>query len=135
MATVNDLVAQVKSKWQALGWDTTVDWSDREKPISGSSRALVRAVSSSVVTQGSQLSLQLVEIELTLARKRGPLETYADVRSVMHTAMRIAADPVEWSNLAAVRSSPVPQVEPENDHEKVGGVLTFAVRAQLALEV
>jgi hypothetical protein len=64
MATVADLVSQVKAFAAGLGFDSAPDWADRPQPVTGT-RALVRVVSTSEVAPGSNSTVRLVELELT----------------------------------------------------------------------
>lgn len=134
MSVPEDLVANVKGWWQGLGYDVSVDWEDRDQPMVGTSRVLAHVLSTSEVALGGNSSIRLVEIELTVARRRAPLETYAAVRATMHSAMIQAASVSAWVALSSVRASPLPDVEPSRNLEKVAGVLVFAVRANVALE-
>ncbi len=133
MATVADLVAHVKSFATSLGFDSSPDWAERPQPIS-TTRALVRVVSTSEVALGSNSTLRIVEIELTLALRLVAPTAYSTHLATMHTAMVASTDVDSWANLASVRASPLPEVETERELEKVGQVLAFAIRAQVALE-
>lgn len=133
MATVADLVANVKALAAGLGFDSVPDWADREQPIA-STRALVRIASTSEVALGSNSTVRLVEVELTLALRMAAPTSTATWLAAMHATMVSSTDVDAWANLAAVRASPLPEVETERELEKVGQVLVFAVRAQVALE-
>ena len=133
MATVADLVSQVKAFAAGLGFDSAPDWADRPQPVTGT-RALVRVVSTSEVAPGSNSTVRLVELELTFALRMSAPTTYATWLGVMHAVMVSSTDVDSWANLAAVRASPLPEVDTERELEKVGQVLVFAVRAQVALE-
>lgn len=134
MATIDDLADQVAAWLTSLGFDSTRLWADRPTPISGQTRGFARVTSSSEVQLGSNGSLRIVELEVTFARKRGTIESYATVLDGMHIALANATKVSEWVNLAAVRQSPLPEIEIERDLEKVGAVLVFSIRAQVALE-
>lgn len=133
MATLADLLAQTKTWATGLGYDTSREWADREQPFAGG-RAFVRIVSASQVVTGSNQTVALAEVEVTFARRLGPTQSYADLLAAIQPTMAFATLPLQWSGLAAVRTSPVPEIEFERELEKVGQVLVFAVRAQVALE-
>lgn len=133
MATVADLVADVKAFATSLGFDSTPDWADRPQPLT-TSRALVRVVSTSEVALGSNSTVRLVEVELTLALRMTSLAARSVWIAAMHLAMVSSTDVDAWANLASVRASPLPELETERELEQVGQVLVFAIRAQLALE-
>ena len=133
MATVADLVSQVKAFATSLGFTSTPDWADRPQPVTGTV-GLVRIVSTSEVALGSNSTVRLVEVELTLALRMASPTSYATHLATMHAAMVNSTDVDSWANLAAVRASPLPEVDTERELEKVGQVLVFAVRANLALE-
>lgn len=134
MASIDDLTDQAAAMLTGLGFDTTVIWPEREKPISGSSRAHVRVVSTSQVARGSNEVVRVVELEVTCARKRVSTEDYATVLDWLMVRLDQVTRINDWSNLAAVRQSPLPEIEIERDVEKVGQVLVFSVRVNVALE-
>lgn len=134
MATVADLIANVKTWATGLGYATDREWADREAPFTGA-RAWVRLVSTSEVTAGSNLTVQLAEVEVTFARRLGAAETYATALGLIHATMAAATIVNSWSAMAAVRMTPAPELEPERELEKVGQVLVFAIRANVALEL
>lgn len=134
MASIDDLADQVAAWQTSIGFDSTRIWPDRPKPITGSTRGFSRVVSTSQVSIGSNNVVRVVELEVTFARKRAPLESYATILDAMHVALDQATRVSEWINLAAVRQSPLPEIEIERDLEKVGAVLVFSIRAQVALE-
>lgn len=134
MATLDDVVDQVAAWLTSLGVDSTVIWPERPTPISGTSRGWVRVVATSEVAAGSNLTRRLAELEVTIARKVGPAESYATALDWIHVRLDQATRVSEWIALAAVRQSPLPELEIERDVEKVGAVIVFSVRAQVALE-
>lgn len=133
MATIADLVANVKTWAFGLGYATDREWADREQPFTGS-RAWVRVVSASQVLTGSNQTVQLAEVEVTFARRLGAAESYATALAAIHATMASATVVGDWAAMAAVRASPLPELEPERELEKVGQVLAFSIRAQVALE-
>lgn len=133
MATIADLVADVKAWASGLGFATDREWADREAPFTGA-RAWVRVVSTSEVPVGSNLTVSIAEVEVTFARRLGAAESYATALAAIHAAMSAATIVESWSDMASVRMTPAPELEPERELEKVGQVLVFAIRANVALE-
>jgi hypothetical protein len=140
VANVGDLYDQAFSIAAALGYDVT-SASAFGRPVriatlGGNDLATVYIAATEEVIAGSNVVLRIAEVEVTFAKQA--LEgSQAAIRAVERNAaidMQSATETARWTALAAVRQSPVPEVEISRDLERVGRAVVFAVRARVALE-
>jgi hypothetical protein len=140
MANVGDLYDQAFTIAATLGYDTTSASAFgrpvRIENLGGSQLATVYIAATEEVVAGSNLILRIAEVEVTFASQA--LEgSQAAIRAVERNAaidMQFATETDRWTALAAVRSSPTPEVEISRDLERVGRAVVFSVRARVALE-
>lgn len=134
MATLANLEDQVDAALAAAGWTTTLGWA--EKPVrveSGAHRAWTQVRRSELVITGSNQSVRTAEVVTTFARRSLAPATDITEAAILGD-LSAYTDPRWWSALAAVRESPIPEVEVEREPERVGQVLVMALRVRVALE-
>tara|TARA_R110000751_G_scaffold5290_1_gene24338 strand:+ start:1105 stop:1527 length:423 start_codon:yes stop_codon:yes gene_type:complete len=139
MATVGDLTTQLEAALGALSTPFVVLTSGTLEQIRiarSDYAAAVRVASSERLDTGSNQSVTLVSIEVDLMhRAAGSSPAQMGTAEDAHALLLVlVADASFWSGLAAVRSSPLPDISLDGDLTRVGEVLSYTVRAECALE-
>lgn len=139
MADVSDLTAQVTAALGALSTPFSVAAAgtlQTGRVVRGAYSAALRVSSASTVVQGSNLSVDLVELEVDLAHRAAGSSAaqLAAGEAALALLLPLVARESFWADLAAVRVSPVPQISIEGDLQRIGETVFYTVRAGCALE-
>lgn len=132
MSTLADLETDVKAFAFDLGAVVAPSWADRDVAFGGL-RAFVHVTWSEQLELGANRTQRLAEVEVTFAN-RVTAGSYQSSVTSMLGLLSLATVVESWAALGSVRSSPRPEIEAGDKVEKVGQVLTFKVRALVALE-
>lgn len=133
MATLVDLENDVKGLVAAIGFTAAQSWADRDISLTGP-RAWIRVAWSEELQLGSNGTLRLAEVEVIFARRLAVGQSYQALEQAALADMVAATTINTWISLASVRQSPLPEVESEDELAKVGQVVSFSIRARVALE-
>lgn len=136
MATLEDIEDNVRTQLNATGYAGDSSWSVVAGPLTASSRATIKVVQSELLDAGSNVSIRTAEVVVTVRRlSTSPSAAdLATLEAVVNANLEQLTAASYWSDVTGVRASPLPEVEVEAEPERVGLVISFAIRARIALE-
>ena len=136
MPTLDDIENNIRTRLDATGYAGETSWSVVPGPLDNQSRATVKIAQSELLDAGSNISIRTAEA-LVQVRRIATTATAADLATLeasINTNLEQLTAASYWSAVTGVRASPLPEIEVEAEPERAGLVISFTIRARIALE-
>lgn len=136
MATLEQLEAGIAGQLVLEASATVLgSWSEPDAgPATGTLTARVRVSQTDEVRVGSNLTVRTAEAVVEVWKRGTNIWALETVEAEINAALESIVALTFWTGIAEVRQTPEPEIEIESEPERIGEVLTFAVRARVALE-
>lgn len=113
---------------------TLVSWSEPAPgAATGSKTARVKIAQTDEAVVGSNLRVRTAEVVIEVWERGTNIWALETIETSINTLLSSIVSVAFWEGIASVRNTPTPELEVESEPERIGEVLTFQVRARVAL--
>jgi hypothetical protein len=125
----------IRTALEASSYGVRSSWSTPQRVVTGV-QTRVRIAHSEAADAGSNVNVRTAEAVIDVARQATAITAaaLASLEVLVNGYLEELTAPSYWAAVTGVRASPLPEVEIDTEPERVGRVITFAIRVRFALE-
>lgn len=136
MATLEQIEDNARAALVTAGYTAAASWALPRWPLVSGGNARVRIAKSELLDAGSNVSIRTVDLIVEIAELATDTTsaTYAAAELLVNTRLSELTAAAFWAAVSGVRGSPLPEVEVEDEPERIGRAISFSIRVKMALE-